>query len=66
MSLRLSTCSTISAPTVPPGFIEIAAIARRVRCAVDAGDNAGAAAAFVDYWNGAGTWAKLSSQVRKD
>jgi pimeloyl-ACP methyl ester carboxylesterase len=48
------------------GFIEIAAIARQVRCAVDAGDNEGAAAAFVDYWNGAGMWAKLSSQVRKD
>ena len=48
------------------GFIEIAAIARQVRCGIDAGDNAGAAAAFVDYWNGAGMWAKLSSQVRKD
>jgi pimeloyl-ACP methyl ester carboxylesterase len=48
------------------GFIEIAAIARQVRCAVDAGDNKRAAAAFVDYWNGAGMWAKLSSQVRKD
>ena len=47
------------------GFIEIAAIARQVRCAVDAGDNESAAAAFVDYWNGAGMWAKLSSQVRK-
>ncbi len=48
------------------GFIEIAAIARQVRCAVEAGDNQRAAAAFVDYWNGAGMWAKLSSQVRKD
>jgi len=48
------------------GFIEIAAVARRVRCAVDAGDNEAAVAAFVDYWNGAGMWAKLSSQVRKD
>lgn len=48
------------------GFIEIAAIARQVRCAVDAGDNERAAAAFVDYWNGAGMWAKLSSQVRKN
>jgi pimeloyl-ACP methyl ester carboxylesterase len=48
------------------GFIEIAAIARQVRCAVEAGDNQGAAAAFVDYWNGPGMWAKLSSQVRKN
>jgi pimeloyl-ACP methyl ester carboxylesterase len=46
------------------GFVEIAAIARRVRDAVGAGEHAGAAAAFVDYWNGPGTWAKLSEHVR--
>jgi len=46
------------------GFVEIAAIARRVRDAVRAGDNEGAAAAFVDYWNGQGTWGRLSEQVR--
>ena len=46
------------------GFVEIAAIARRVRDAVRAGDNVGAAAAFVDYWNGQGTWERLSEHVR--
>lgn len=46
------------------GFVEIAAIARRVRDAVKAGEHAGAAAAFVDYWNGQGTWEKLSEHVR--
>jgi pimeloyl-ACP methyl ester carboxylesterase len=46
------------------GFVEIAAIARLVRDAVSAGDNAGAAAAFVDYWNGQGTWAGLSPHVQ--
>ena len=28
------------------------------------GEHAGAAAAFVDYWNGQGTWEKLSEHVR--
>ena len=46
------------------GFVEIAAIARRVRDAVSLGEPAGAAAAFVDYWNGQGTWEKLSEHVR--
>jgi pimeloyl-ACP methyl ester carboxylesterase len=46
------------------GFVEIAAIARQVREAVSAGDNAGAAAAFIDYWNGRGTWEKLGDHVR--
>lgn len=46
------------------GFVEIAAIARRVRDAVSAGEHAGAAAAFVDYWNGQGTWERLSEHVR--
>ena len=46
------------------GFVEIAAVARRVRDAVGAGDHAGAAAAFVDYWNGPGTWSRLSEHVR--
>ena len=46
------------------GFVEIAAVARRVRDAVRAGDNAGAAAAFVDYWNGRGSWHRLSPHVQ--
>lgn len=46
------------------GFVEIAAIARRVRDAVGAGDNAGAAEAFVDYWNERGAWARLSPHVQ--
>jgi len=46
------------------GFVEIAAIARRVRDAVSVGEHAGAAAAFVDYWNGQGAWEKLSEHVR--
>jgi pimeloyl-ACP methyl ester carboxylesterase len=46
------------------GFVEIAAIARTVRDAVGCGEHAGAAAAFVDYWNGPGMWARLSEPVR--
>lgn len=46
------------------GFVEIAAIARRVRDAVVAGEHAGAAAAFVDYWNGQGAWQRLSPHVQ--
>jgi pimeloyl-ACP methyl ester carboxylesterase len=46
------------------GFVEIAAIARRVRDAVSVGEHAAAAAAFVDYWNGQGAWDRLSEHVR--
>jgi pimeloyl-ACP methyl ester carboxylesterase len=40
-------------------FAEIAAVARRVSQGVATGDHRGAMAAFVDYWNGPGTWDRM-------
>ena len=46
------------------GFAEIADITRMTAQAVIAGDYAGAAAAFVDYWGGVGAWAALRPTVQ--
>jgi pimeloyl-ACP methyl ester carboxylesterase len=45
-------------------FAEIVDITRRTGRGVIAGDYAGAAAAFVDYWSGPGAWASLKPSVR--
>jgi pimeloyl-ACP methyl ester carboxylesterase len=45
-------------------FAEIVAITRRTGRGVIAGDYAGAAAAFVDFWSGPGTWASLKPSVQ--
>lgn len=45
-------------------FAEIADITRRTGHGVIAGDYAGAAAVFVDYWSGPGAWASLKPSVR--
>src|SRR5262249_10597540 len=45
-------------------FAEIANITRVTGQGVVAGDYAGAAAAFVDYWGGQGAWAALRPTVR--
>jgi len=46
------------------GFTEIADITRVTAQGVMAGDYAGAAAAFVDYWSGGGAWAALRPAVQ--
>jgi pimeloyl-ACP methyl ester carboxylesterase len=43
---------------------EVMAIAARVRRATANGDYRGAMARFVDYWNGAGAWARLSPETQ--
>lgn len=43
---------------------EIAAIARLTGDGVITGDYQGAAAAFIDYWSGKGTWAALRPELR--
>jgi pimeloyl-ACP methyl ester carboxylesterase len=45
-------------------FSEIAAVARRTGEGVIAGDYAGAAASFIDYWSGPGAWERLQPWVR--
>jgi pimeloyl-ACP methyl ester carboxylesterase len=45
-------------------FREIVDITRRTGQGVIAGDYAGAAAAFVDYWGGPGAWASLKPSVQ--
>jgi pimeloyl-ACP methyl ester carboxylesterase len=45
-------------------FAEIADITRVTTQGVISGDYAGAAAAFVDYWGGAGSWAALRPTVQ--
>jgi pimeloyl-ACP methyl ester carboxylesterase len=45
-------------------FAEIVNITRRTGHGVVAGDYAGAAAAFVDYWSGPGAWASLKPPVQ--
>jgi pimeloyl-ACP methyl ester carboxylesterase len=45
-------------------FAEIADITRVTAQGVVSGDYAGAAAAFVDYWSGAGSWATLRPMVQ--
>jgi pimeloyl-ACP methyl ester carboxylesterase len=45
-------------------FAEITDITRRTGRGVIAGDYAGSAAAFVDFWSGPGTWASLKPSVR--
>ena len=46
------------------GFHEIADITRNTGQGVVAGDYAGAAATFVDYWSGHGAWASLKPSVQ--
>jgi pimeloyl-ACP methyl ester carboxylesterase len=46
-------------------YNEIASIARRVGDGVVSGDYRGAVAAFVDYWNGYGTWHTMRPAVQK-
>ncbi len=43
---------------------EIAAVAERVRTDLDAGQREKAAEAFIDYWNGAGAWARSSPRLQ--
>jgi pimeloyl-ACP methyl ester carboxylesterase len=45
-------------------YDEISALADAVASAVNRGDEHGAMARFVDYWNGAGAWEKLSFTAR--
>ncbi len=45
-------------------FAEILAITDRTGQGVITGDYAGAAAAFIDYWSGKGTWAALRPSVQ--
>jgi pimeloyl-ACP methyl ester carboxylesterase len=45
-------------------FAEIRAVAEAFSAAFDAGDAAGAAAPYVDYWAGPGAWAGLPDAVR--
>jgi pimeloyl-ACP methyl ester carboxylesterase len=45
-------------------FAEIVDITRRTGQGVIVGDYAGAAAAFVDYWSGPGSWASLKPSVQ--
>jgi pimeloyl-ACP methyl ester carboxylesterase len=45
-------------------YIEISQIAEATVGAVQAGQPAAAARLFVDYWNGAGAWAKLPDHTR--
>ena len=45
-------------------LVEIAEVARKVGTDAVAGDLAGAARHFVDYWGGLGTWAALSEAQR--
>jgi pimeloyl-ACP methyl ester carboxylesterase len=45
-------------------FSEINEIARAIAQRVTAGDRGGAAAAFVDYWSGVGTWTALRPAVQ--
>jgi pimeloyl-ACP methyl ester carboxylesterase len=47
-----------------PAFAQIADITRLTGQCVNAGDYAGAAAAFVDYWSGEGAWAALRPTVQ--
>jgi len=46
-------------------YAEIAGIARRVGDGVVSGDYRGAVAAFVDYWNGYGTWHTIRPAIQK-
>src|SRR5262249_45106039 len=46
-------------------YAEITGIARRVGDGVVSGDYRGAVAAFVDYWNGYGTWHTMRPAVQK-
>lgn len=48
------------APQVDPLFAEILDLAYAVKTAVSCGDRAAAMAHFVEYWNGAGAWSRLS------
>ena len=47
-------------PQVEPLFVEILELAYAVRTAVSRGDHRAAMSQFVDYWNGAGAWSRLS------
>jgi pimeloyl-ACP methyl ester carboxylesterase len=53
------------APAAWPEVLEISAVAHRVQCGAAAGDDADAAAAFVDYWSGAGSFAAMP-EARRD
>jgi pimeloyl-ACP methyl ester carboxylesterase len=46
-------------------FAEIQAIVRQTVTGIAIGDYRGAAAAFVDYWGGSGTWAALRPSVQR-
>lgn len=45
-------------------FFEISEISNAIREAVQSGDLQGGMARFVDYWTGAGAWARLSGEAR--
>jgi len=45
-------------------FHEIRAVADKVAAGAECGDEHGAMAGFVDYWNGAGAWQALSPNAR--
>lgn len=48
-----------------PAFAEIQAVAQKTAEGAASGDYRGAAAAFVDYWGGAGSWAALRPSVQE-
>lgn len=45
-------------------YAEIAGVSRRICNGVVTGDYRGAVAAFVDYWNGPGTWDAMRPTVQ--
>ena len=64
MSLQRSTCCArwVSAGAEP--YAEITGVARHICQGVVTGDYRGAVAAFVDYWNGPGSWNALRPAVQ--
>jgi pimeloyl-ACP methyl ester carboxylesterase len=52
------------APAAWPEVLEISAVAQRVQRGAAAGDDARAAAVFVDYWSGAGSFAAMPEARR--
>lgn len=50
------------APQVDPLFVEVLDLAYAVRTALSCGDRRAAMAHFVEYWNGAGAWSRLSPE----
>ncbi len=55
-----------SGPKGWSAFSEIQALAGGINGAIMSGDHLGAMTRFVDYWNGQGTWARLSPNQQAD